>query len=160
MGKLDLSDEEKQRRSERMRRLHAEGRAGGQFGKLGGRPRKKRATEIAAEEIEKKGRELFDHLWDLVENEKGKTKLDAIKTAYSLEEQERKVMVEEEVRYDQLKHNQLAELVIGNLFELIRDGSIDLGEIIDVEDVAEGETLGLSQGDDSIEEEAEEGTED
>jgi hypothetical protein len=156
MGKLELSEEERLRRSERMRQLHAEGKAGGQYGKLGGRPRKKRASEIAAEEIEKKGKELFDHLWDLVENGKEKTKLDAIKTAYALEEQERKVIVEEEVRYDQLKHTQLAELVIGNLFELVRGGEIDLSEVIDAEYVAEGEALAIGEGDGRLEEEAEE----
>lgn len=129
MGKLELTDEQRKERSERMRRLNAEGKAGAEFGKLGGRPKVKRATEIAVEEIQKEGKELAQRLLELTESKSEKTRLDALKFAYTLEESERKATVEEEVRYDQLKRDDLAELVIGNLFELIRAGQIDIGEI-------------------------------
>lgn len=140
MGNLNITDEERQARSERMKRLHAEGRAGAEFGKLGGRPRVKRATEIAAEEVEKKGKQLFEALWDKVQSDSEKISLDAIKFAYELEERERKVHVEEEVRYEHLKQAELAELVITNLVELVGSGSIDLGEIIDAEILEIGPT--------------------
>jgi hypothetical protein len=128
-----------------MRRLHAEGRAGGQYGKLGGRPKKKRASEVAAEKIAEKGEELFNVLWERVHSENEKVSLDAIKQAFILEEQERKVEVEEEVRYEQLKHNELAELVIGNLFELVRSGQIDLGEIVEGEVVEDRPAIGTGE---------------
>lgn len=137
-----MSEEERQRRSERMRQLHAEGRAGAQFGHLGGRPRVKRASEVAAEEVEKRGKELFQKLWEKIDSESEKVSLDAIKFAYSIEEQERKVQVEEEVRYEQLKHGELAELVLGNLATLLEAGAIDLGEIIDGEVVESEPAIG------------------
>ena len=43
------TEEEKEEQRQRMLALHAEGRAGGEFGKLGGRPRNKRASEHLAE---------------------------------------------------------------------------------------------------------------
>lgn len=134
MGKLELTDEQRKERSERMSRLNAEGKAGAAFGKLGGRPKVRRATEIAVEEIQKEGKALAERLLELTQSDSEKTSLDAIKLAFGLEEQERKATIEEEVRYDQLKHGELADLVIGNLFELIREGQIDIGEIGIVED--------------------------
>lgn len=146
MGNLNISDEERLARSERMKRLHAEGRAGAEFGKLGGRPKVKRATEVAAEEIEKKGKELFQALWEKVESDSEKISLDAVKFAYELEERERKVHVEEEVRYEHLKQAELAELVIANLVQLVGTGSIDIGEIIDAEVHEIGPTGSTGEG--------------
>jgi hypothetical protein len=147
MGSLQISEEERLRRSERMKQLHAEGRAGAEYGKLGGRPRKKRASEYAAEKAAEKGKEIWERLISIVESDNDKTALDAIKHIYALEEQERKVEVEEEVRYEQLKHADLAELVIANLFELVRTGQVDLGEIIDGEVIEERQAIGPGESD-------------
>ena len=156
MGKLELSDEERQRRSERMRQLHAEGKAGGQFGKLGGRPRKKRASEVAVEKAQEEGLALWERLREIIyQDDSLKLSLDAIKHVHALEEQERKVVVEEEVRYDQLKHNELAEVVIGQLFELIRSGDIDPADVIEGEILAEGQALGTGEVNGRVEEETE-----
>jgi hypothetical protein len=154
MGKLQLSDEERKARSDRMRDLHAQGKAGAQFGHLGGRPRQKRAAEVAAEKIAEEGEELYRILKEKIDSESDKVSLDALKFAYDLEERERKANVEEEVRYEQLKHAELAKLVIGNLIELLEAGQIDLGEVIEVEGVEVREIGGPSEDDGFAEEEA------
>jgi hypothetical protein len=154
MGKMNLTDEQKQERSERMRRLHAEGKAGPQFGKLGGRPKKTRISELLVEEYQKEARKLKVKLDELLEDESPKIRLDTIKHIVDLEEKERKVQVDEEVRYDQLKHAELVQLVLGNLAELVGSGSIDLGDIIDVEAVEVRGTLGTGEGNDGVEEAA------
>lgn len=157
MGKLQLSEEERLRRSERMKKLHVEKRAGAEFGKLGGRPRKKRASELVAEKAAEEADEFWKKLKEIaLYDDSTKTSLDAIKHIHALEEQERKIKVEEEVKYDQLKHGELAELVIGNLFELIREGKIDLGDIIEGEVVEERAAIGASENDGSFIEEASE----
>jgi hypothetical protein len=153
MGKLELSDEERKARSDRMRRLHAEGKAGAQFGHLGGRPRQKRAAELAAEKIAAEGEELYRILKEKIDSDSEKISLDALRFAYELEERERKANVEEEVRYEQLKHAELAELVIGNLVELIEAGQIDLGDIVEVEGVEVRELDGPSEDDGFAQEE-------
>jgi hypothetical protein len=135
MAKLDITEEERERRRLNALELHAQGKLGGvEFGKLGGRPRKKRATEIAAEKIDEKGQQIADRLMQLIlESESEKTALDAIKHAHAITEQERKIEVEEEVRYEQLKHNELLAIVVGNLERLTQDGRIQLHDFIDQE---------------------------
>lgn len=147
MGTLDITEEERKRRSENMKRLHAEGRAGGsEFGRLGGRPKQKRISEILSEKAQKEAEQIWERLRLILYEEKSnKIFLDAFKEIRIMEEQERKIEVEEEVRYEQLKHNELAELVIGNLFELVRGGQIDLGEIIDGEIVEERQAIGSGE---------------
>ncbi len=146
MSKIEISEEERKNRSERMKQLHAEGRAGAEFGKLGGRPRKRTATSIAAEKIAEKGEMIAKKLISLIEDsESEKVSLDAIKHAHTIEESERKALREEEVDYNQLKHADLSELVIGNLFELIRSGRIDFAEIEDAEIVEQRQIGPASQ---------------
>lgn len=150
MSSTSFSEEERLARSERAKALHAQGKLGGaEFGKLGGRPRKKRASEIAAERIAEKGEALVQELLDLALNsESEKIRSENIKLALAIEEQERKATVEEEVRYDQLKHADLTELVIENLFGLLREGKIDIGSFdIEGEVVEEGRLIGSGEED-------------
>ena len=156
MGKLDLTPEERERRAENMRELHREGKAGAQFGHLGGRPRKKRASEVIAQKVAEEAEEIWTNLRALAfDSDSEKIRMDTSFRLIDIEEKERKVNVEEEVRYEQLKHAELAELVIGNLFELVRNGSIDLGQIVDAEDIEDGEITGIGQGNGRVESEAE-----
>jgi len=139
MTKLDITEEERERRRQNALELHAQGKLGGaEFGKLGGRPRKKRATEVAAEKIDAEGEKIATKLMELIlESESEKISLDAIKHAHTITEQERKIEIEEEVRYEQLKHNDLLELVVGNLQRLADEGRIELHEVIDSQPVGE-----------------------
>ena len=147
---INLTDEQREARSKRMRELNESGKAGAAYGKLGGRPKKIRVTDVALEEIRKKGKELANQLMELaLEDESSKIRLDTIKHIHNLEEQDRKIQVEEEVRYDQLKRDDLLELVIGNLFELVTSGEIALSDIIDGEATEIGGIAELGQGDGS-----------
>lgn len=155
MGNTEISDDLRKARSERMKELNASGKAGAAFGKLGGRPKKIRATDIAIEEIQKKGKQLADELLSLaLESESEKIRSDNLKQIYALEEQQRKIQVEEEVRYDQLKRDDLLELVIGNLFELVANGEIALTDIIDGEATEIGGIAELGEGNGSLTQEA------
>lgn len=156
MGTLNLSDEERERRSKAMKLSNAQGKTGAEYGKLGGRPRKKRANEVAADKIREKGEMIANKLLNHIENGDPKISLEAIKHAHFIDESERKIEIEEEVRYEQLKHAELAELLIGNLRELIARGDIG-AEIIDAEIIAEREVVAISQSNGSNEEKAEDG---
>ncbi len=144
MGTFNISEEERERRSLNAKELVASGRLGGsEFGKLGGRPRKKRASEIIAEKATDEADKIWNKLQELMfESESEKVSLEAIKQVISIEEQERKVEVEEEVRYEQLSHNRLLELVIGNLEQLHAEGRLNIADIIDAEIVEERPAIG------------------
>jgi hypothetical protein len=148
MGKMNLTPEQRQERSERMKALHAQGKAGAEFGKLGGRPKKPRASELVADKAREDAELFYKKLRDVaLYSESEKFSIDAIKHIHFIEEQERKITEGEEVKYEQLKHAELAELVIGNFFELIRSGSIDLAEIIDAEIVEDRPSIGSGEAD-------------
>lgn len=147
MAKLKISDEERERRSIAAKERVAAGVMGGaKFGKLGGRPKKKRSSELVAEKAAQEAEVIWNRLSELINSENEKVSLDAIKHVQSIEETERKIEVEEEVRYEQLKHNELRELVIGNLLALIGDGRIDLGDIIEGEATLVEERPALESG--------------
>lgn len=151
MGESAYSEEERLARSERAKALHAQGRLGGaEFGKLGGRPPKKRSSELLAEKAADNAEKIWTKLEQLMESESEKVVLDTIKHIQTIEENERKTQVEEEVKYDQLKHAELAELVIGNLFDLLGEGAID-GRSLGFEDQGDEErrVIGTGEEDDS-----------
>ncbi len=114
------TDEEKEEQRQRMLALHAEGRAGGEFGKLGGRPRKKRPQEQMAERAKDEGDRLYDRLISIVDNGRDAASIQAVKTILEVVENERKIEVEEEQRFAELNSRQLRELVSGQLLELLR----------------------------------------
>ena len=146
MGELSYSEEERQARSERAKALHAQGKLGGaEFGKLGGRPRKKRSTELIAEKAAENAEKIWNQLEGLLYSENEKIVLDTVKHIHTVEEQERKNTVDEEVRYENLKHGELAELVIANLFDLLGEGKID-GGVLGVEDQGDEERRAIGPG--------------
>lgn len=132
-----------------MRQLHAEGRAGGaEFGKLGGRPRKKRSSEILAEKAAENADRIWTKLNELLESDNEKLVLETIKHIQSVEETERKNVIDEEVRYENLKHAELAELVIGNLFDLLGTGQIDGGSL-GIQDQGDEERRAIGPGEEN-----------
>lgn len=150
---MRLSDEERERRKENALQLHSEGRFGGaEFGRRGGRPRKPRASETIAELTASQGREIFARLFQIVVEGKDS---DSIKSAVELlrtEERERQIEEQEEVKIDQLKRDELLEIVANGFNELeaagIIPGFID-GFIVEATD-AEFAPISSSNG--SIEE--------
>ena len=108
---VNISDEERQRRSDNMKRLHAEGRAGAEFGKLGGRPKAPRASERIAERVAQKGDDYFERLDEIAMTESGKNAIAALQTLLKIEEQERKIVIEEEDKIDELDRTALLALV-------------------------------------------------
>lgn len=134
---MELSDAERQRRRENMQRLHREGRAGGQFGKLGGRPRKPRASEIIAEKVQAQGNEYFERLHSIVMESADKNSIAAFKELVRIEEQERKIEVEEEEKIDMLRREELIELVSRQLRELEEAGTLPIITVGEIEVIAD-----------------------
>ncbi len=126
------TEEEKEEQRQRMLALHEEGRAGGQFGKLGGRPKKKRPQERMAERAREQGDYFYDKLIEVIENGRMGDRRQAIMNILEIVEAERKIEVEDEKRFEDLRRDELVEVVSGQLGELLRRRVIvDPGDVID-----------------------------
>jgi hypothetical protein len=126
------TEEEKEEQRQRMLALHEEGRAGGQFGKLGGRPKKKRPQERMAERARDEGDYFYDKLIEVIENGRMGDRRQAIMNILEIVESERKIEVEEEQRFEDRSRTELVEDVRGQLAELLRRRVIATpGDIID-----------------------------
>ncbi len=124
----NITPEERERRRQNMLALHAQGRAGGQFGKLGGRPRKPRASEHVAEKVREDAELFYDRMRDIVLEGGEKVASATFNTLMRIEEQERKITVEEEEKIDQLRREELLALVAEQLRELGDSGIISIGD--------------------------------
>jgi len=111
-----------------MLKLHQEGRAGGQFGKLGGRPKKPRASELVAERVREDAEEYYQRMRQIVLEGGEKVASTTFTSLMKIEEQERKITVEEEEKIDQLRREELLALVSEQLRELGDSGVIRIGE--------------------------------
>ena len=125
---MELSQEERDRRRENMLRLHREGRAGAEFGKLGGRPRKPRASEHVAEQVREDAQLFYQRMKEIVLEGGEKTASATFNTLMRIEEQERKITVEEEEKIDELNRIELLALVSEQLRELQSSGVIAIGD--------------------------------
>lgn len=122
---VNISEEERERRRQNMLRLHEEGRAGAEYGKMGGRPRKPRASEQIAERVSQDADLFYEKLIKIVEEDPGKNAITAIQTLLKTEEQERKIVEAQEERIDKLRREELLELVRRQLEELGNAGTIE-----------------------------------
>ena len=135
MGQMiNITEEERERRRQNMLRLHAEGRAGAKYGKMGGRPKKPRASELVAEKVREDADEFYQRMKDIILEGGEKTATAAFAQVMRIEEQERKITVEEEEKIDQLRHEELLALVLDQLGELNNSGIITVGEVEVVRD--------------------------
>ena len=82
--------------SERAMQLKEDGKIGGHFGKLGGRPRKPRASEKVAEAAQKDAEKIIKVFKDLVESDSEKTRLAAANSWLAIEQEETKLRLQEE----------------------------------------------------------------
>jgi hypothetical protein len=76
--------------------LKEDGKIGGQFGKLGGRPRKPRASEMVAEAARKEAENIIKQLKEGLADESAKTRLAYIQTWLGVEHEEAKLRLQEE----------------------------------------------------------------
>lgn len=125
---MQLTPEERKRRSELAKRLHAEGRFGG-AGRGQGRPRQRRASEVAAERVAQEANILVDRMMEIVKNGGFAVSRQAIMDLFKLEEQERLTSVKESEKIDDLKRDELLELVTTQLRALSASGV--LPDVID-----------------------------
>ncbi len=125
---VNISEEERERRRQNMLRLHQEGRAGAEYGKMGGRPREPRASEQIAERVSQHADEYFQRLHEIVLEGGEKTAIAAFKALTDIEERERKIIIEEEEKIDQLRREELLALVQQQLSELTGAGIIAIGD--------------------------------
>lgn len=145
---VNISDEERERRRQNMLALHEQGKAGAEFGKLGGRPRNPRASAKIAEKVSNEGEEIYERLMEIVRNGVDANSIKAANALLKIEEQER-IIEEKEVKdLEQAKRGELLEIVTNNLRELTEAGILGglfagwSGEIIDAEVERVGESIG------------------
>jgi hypothetical protein len=128
MGQMiNISEEERERRRQNMLKLHQEGRAGAEFGKMGGRPKKPRASEHVAEQVREDAELFYQRMREIVLEGGEKVASATFNTLMKIEEQERKITVEEEEKIDQLRREELLALVAEQLRELGDSGVIPIG---------------------------------
>jgi hypothetical protein len=118
-----LERREKQR--EVAKKLVEEGRFGGK-GRGQGRPRKKRASEVVAEKVADEGQDIFDRLMEITRGGKNSESIAAARTLLETEEKERKLQLEEEQAYEDMRANELGELIWNTLRELSDGDTIEL----------------------------------
>lgn len=146
---MNISDEERERRRQNALALTAEGRIGPQFGKLGGRPRKPRASEMIAEKVASDADEIYKKLIDILRTGKEGAAIKAIQTMLQVEEKERRAQVEEVRDLEKAKRDELLEIVATGLRELASEGIVIDGWAVEITDA---ELERVSEGDASLEE--------
>lgn len=119
---MQISEEESRRRSENMRKLHAEGRAGGEFGKLGGRPSKKKVlAQKVAEELEGEAENIATRIKDIIAEGGDRVAIDAIRVAHQYTETARVIEKEEVNELERLDRNELIATGVEALIGLLGD---------------------------------------
>lgn len=110
---LNISEEERERRRQNALELTQQGKIGPQYGKLGGRPRKPRATEIVAEKAKQHAEEIANVFLDIIQNqdEKSAAKLAAANSWLEHEQKEAQLQLQEEKHDLDLENASQAELM-------------------------------------------------
>lgn len=116
---LNITDEERQRRSDLAKEMAAEGKFGGKQPGAG-RPRKRRVTEVLNDKIEGDANLIYERLKESLDSDSESNKLKAIQ-----------IMLETaktEMDYQQKQKRDLTDLSEEDLIELIAAGVGVLGE--------------------------------
>lgn len=82
--------------SERAMQLKEDGKIGGHFGKLGGRPRKPRAMEKVAEAATKEAEDIIKVFKDGIHDDSMRTRLNAANSWLAIEDRETQLRLQEE----------------------------------------------------------------
>ena len=127
-----------------MKALHAEGKAGPQFGKLGGRPRKPRASELAAQEAEANSSQIVQVLKDAIDpNQPIGIRLKGAAQWLDIEKSERQLEMNEEEHIAKMTRDELssglAEKIAQNpmLASLLAERALAAEQVVDAEVVEE-----------------------
>jgi hypothetical protein len=106
--KKNLSPEVRQAASDRAKKLHAEGKLGGaKFGRMGGRPRKKRASETVAEAaVKQANREDIVRVFEdaVADSQPIGVRLKGAEAWLAIEREERKLSLQED-EFDAKQHS-------------------------------------------------------
>ena len=134
---MELSEEEIQRRKDNANSLVAQGRLGGaEFGRMGGRPRKIRASEKVAEKVQNDAEEMYIRFREIMDAGVDRDSITAMQTLLKIEDNERVIQEREEVKVEQLRRDELLAILTGTLSELVESGIL-------VEGIVEGEFVEL-----------------
>lgn len=121
----EISEQERQRRRDLAIELHKQGRFGGkQPGS--GRPRKKRASEVVAEEVSKQATKISKELFRLLHDDSSTVRLKAASKLLEIEAVEVDRQMEEERHLERLRHDELVAEVVYRLERLNGAGVIDV----------------------------------
>lgn len=128
---MELTSQEIERRRDNANALVAEGRLGGaDFGRLGGRPRKQRAAELIAEKVAAEAETMLARLKEIIDSGGEANAIQSIKTLLQIEDNERQITENEELKFEQFKRDELIKFIAGTLGELQGQGILSR-EIID-----------------------------
>ena len=147
-GPYNLSDEERAKRKARALELHKAGKFGGKQPGAGPKP-KKTASEIVAAKAAKEAKKIVAAFSDALEpHNPASVRVQAATQWIKLEQEEKKLKMEEERHVDQLQTNQLIEF-IQERFDRLNDAGI-LRDVVDAEvvDSSPEGSKKLSQGHD------------
>jgi hypothetical protein len=123
---MNLSEEERERRRQRARELVAAGKIGGPRAGSG-RPRKPRASEVLAERIRGEADEMFTALKrGLGKDVPQSVTNDTVRTMLMIEENERKIIEDEQRHLETMKRDDLIVALASKLAKLAGAGAIDL----------------------------------
>lgn len=133
MGRLNLSEEERRRRSELAKRLHSQGKFGGaQPGS--GRPRKKRASEIVADEAARMADKMIQAFDDALDKKNpASVRVQAAKELLKIERDEAELQLKEEQALEGMTTRQLIELITNRMGKIKELGPADLIDVLDLE---------------------------
>lgn len=163
-AKYTISDEERQRRSDRARELTKRrdpvtGKPvfGGNHAKITGRPRKKRPTEIWNDKIEKHAEEIWSALYKAMNSNKELISLQAVKQIVEIANKETDVTLREEKNIENTSTEELINLVSTRLARLAESGKLPFDFDADAEEIIDGPEQ-LEAGPDEDEPEGSSGT--
>lgn len=125
----NISEEERQRRSERARQLVKQGKIGG-VQKGAGRPKKERASEVVAEKIREDGERIYRALRKALNSKSDSVALKAALAMIQIEREEEEYQAKEEQRmYENLSREKLLEMV-GQHIKKLEESGIDVKKLI------------------------------
>src|SRR5580765_6877984 len=118
---MKLTPEERERRSQRAKELNAQGKFGGpQPGS--GRPRKKRASELVAEEAEKHSTEIVAAFLRGVRDGDAKTAVMAAEKWLGVENKEATLQLQEQKQLDSMSREDLIVMLAEGFSKLKKHG--------------------------------------
>lgn len=121
---MQISEEERERRRKMARELHSQGKFGGrQPGS--GRPKKKRASEIVAEQARVEAENIIEVFRDSIRSDNpASVRLNAAREWLKIEQSEADLQLREERQLDGLSTTQLVEMIMGRLSRVQEFGGV------------------------------------